>query len=76
MQLKNRRLSLIISLLCVLMIGVDAFPEEPVVGVHVAEKAVDFTLPVVGTNGDEEVNLYEQVEKYDVVLLYFFFAAT
>jgi len=45
------------------------------VGVEVGMKAPDFTLPVLDGEGDT-VTLYEQVEQYDAIILYFFYAAT
>lgn len=46
--------------------------EVPEIGVQVGNRAPDFTLPDLDWN---PVNLYEQIEKYDVVLLYYFSAA-
>lgn len=50
-----------------------AFAEESAVGPEVGHHLLDFTLPQV--DGDD-INLYEQIEQYDVILIYFFYAAT
>ncbi len=50
-------------------------PESAPASVEVGMKAPDLTLPVLDGD-DEKINLYEQVETYDAIMLYFFFAAT
>jgi peroxiredoxin len=58
------------------MMSVGALSDEAqTTGIQVGELAPDFTLPVVGVDG-ERVNLYEQIEQYDVILLYYFLAAS
>ncbi len=44
------------------------------IGYDVGQQAPDFTLPQLG--GGDPIQLQEQVEQYDVTVLYFFFAAT
>lgn len=66
-----------LMMVIILAFAVSALPEEneQTTGVHVGELAPDFTLPTIEADEDP-VNLYEQIEQHDVVLLYFFFAAT
>lgn len=65
--------ALLITLALTLLVGWSAFSDEPEVGMQVGQKAPDFTLPQLD---GEPVTLSEEVAKYDVTLLYFFYAAT
>lgn len=76
MELKAKYVALASALILVLAMAQGAFSEEPAEGVHVGDKAVDFTLPLVGSNGEEDLTLSDEIEKYDVIMLYFFFAAS
>lgn len=41
-------------------------------GAQVGFQAMDFSLPVVGSWGEERANLYAEVVTHDLVLLFFF----
>lgn len=67
-----------ISLLTVMVFGVGSLSDETATGVHVGEVAPDFNLPLLGDNSEQDedpeiVNLHEQIEQYDVTVLYFFY---
>lgn len=74
MRFTTKRVTLALAMLLILASAMGVYSEEPEIGVRQGQKAPDFTLPVVGS--DEEVTLSEEIEKYDVTILYFFFAAT
>jgi len=75
MRTLTPRLAPLLALLLVLSLGMNALPQEPDVGTQIGQKAPDFELPTI-EGGDERVTLYDQVETYDVVVLYFFLAAS
>lgn len=75
------RVITIVLVLMLSLMSINALTEEsdePVLGVHIGNLAPDFDLPLLVGPDDEgvTVNLYEQIEEYDVIILYFFFAAT
>lgn len=78
MSLKQRLLSL--TLIFSVLLPLIAMGTQS--GVQVGDKAYDFTLQ--GTQRDLkkgiqqaiEINLYAEIEKHRVVLLYFFFSAS
>jgi hypothetical protein len=74
MPFLTRLISAALVLLMALSIGVTALADEPEIGVYEGYKAPDFSLP--NLDGGDHVVLYDELEKYDVVILFFFYAAT
>ncbi len=76
MRSPTPRLAPLLALLLTLSLGLNAVPQAGAeVGTQVGQQAPDFELPTID-GGDERVQLYDQVEKNDVVVLYFFLAAS
>jgi len=75
MRTPTPRLAPLLALLLVLSFGLNTLPQVPDVGTQVGQKAPDFSLPTI-QGGNERVTLYDQVEQHDVVVLYFFLAAS
>jgi len=69
---KLSALSLLVVLALLSTLGRLGIAEDgPAVGVHPGQKAPEFSLPLLDGD-DEKLSLYEQVSKYDVVVLCFF----
>lgn len=68
---------LLLLCLCSGFAGQDEAGQSPVeVGTRLWMKVPDFHLPLVGSERLQKVNLYDYVGHYDVVMLYFFSAAS